>query len=71
MNGVINFRSRTSRYNFGGETFKATDRIRALEYGSMNNLFAGRAEVLGGGAGWDMLIGLSGRIADDYKTPIK
>lgn len=71
QNGVINFRSRTSRYNLGGETFKATARIRALEYGSVNNLFGGRAEVLGGGGGWDMLIGLSAKTASDYTTPIK
>lgn len=70
MNGVINFRSRTSNYNIGGETFKATARLRALEYGSVNNMFGGRAEILGGGAGFDVLIGFSGRTAQDYKTPI-
>lgn len=32
QNGVINFRSRTSTYNLGGQTFKATARIRALEW---------------------------------------
>ncbi|TLD97709.1 TonB-dependent receptor [Helicobacter jaachi] len=71
MTGVVNFRSRKSTYNIGGETFKATARIRALEYGSVNNLFSGRAEVLGGGNGWDMLIGFSGKSAEDYTTPIK
>ncbi|TLD97708.1 TonB-dependent receptor [Helicobacter jaachi] len=71
MTGVVNFRSRKSTYNIGGETFKATARIRALEYGSVNNLFGGRAEVLGGGNGWDMLIGFTGKTAGDYTTPIK
>ncbi|WP_238700282.1 TonB-dependent receptor plug domain-containing protein [Helicobacter jaachi] len=71
INGVINFRSRRSNYNIGGETFKATARIRALEYGSVNNLFGGRAEVLGGGNGWDMLIGFNAKTASDYTTPIK
>lgn len=37
----------------------------------MNNLFGGRAEVLGGGAGWDMLIGFSAKTASDYTTPIR
>lgn len=71
QNGVINFRSRTSHYNLQGESFKATARIRALEYGSVNNLFGGRLEVLGGGGGWDMLIGLSAKTASDYTTPLK
>lgn len=71
MNGVVNFRSRTSSYNTQSDTFAATARIRALEYGSVNNLFGGRAEVLGGGGGWDMLIGVSAKTAQDYTTPIK
>lgn len=71
MNGVVNFRSRTSLYNTQSDTFAATARIRALEYGSVNNLFGGRAEVLGGGGGWDMLIGVSAKTAQDYTTPIK
>ncbi|MCX2717907.1 TonB-dependent receptor [Helicobacter sp. MIT 21-1697] len=71
QNGVINFRSRTSTYNRAGQSFEATARIRALEYGSVNNLFSGRAEVLGGGGGWDMLIGFSAKSAGDYSTPIK
>lgn len=71
MNGVVNFRSRTSSYNTQSDTFAATARIRALEYGSVNSLFGGRAEVLGGGGGWDMLIGVSSKTAQDYTTPIK
>lgn len=71
MNGVVNFRSRTSSYNTQSDTFAATARIRALEYGSVNNLYGGRAEVLGGGRGWDMLIGVSSKTAQDYTTPIK
>lgn len=71
MNGVINFRSRKSTYNLDSDTFSATARIRALEYASVNNLFGGRLEVLGGGGGWDMLIGLGAKSAQDYTTPIK
>ena len=71
MNGVINFRSRRSNYNLGGETFKATARLRSLEYQSVNNGVAGRAEILGGGAGWDLLVGVSARNGGDYLTPIQ
>ncbi|MGX3098073.1 TonB-dependent receptor plug domain-containing protein [Helicobacter sp. 23-1046] len=71
MNGVINFRTRRSNYNIGGEEFSATARIRALEYQSVNNGFAGRAEILGGGNGWDVLIGASTRQGDDYTTPLQ
>lgn len=70
MNGVINLRSRISNYNINGDTFKATARIRALEYASVNNMFGGRLEVLGGGNGFDVLVGLSTKVAQDYVTPI-
>ncbi|WP_233712855.1 MULTISPECIES: TonB-dependent receptor [unclassified Helicobacter] len=71
MNGVINFRSRTSNYNLGSTSFKATAKIRALEYSSVNQGFRGRLELLGGGAGFDVLVGLSGSIAQNYTTPIQ
>lgn len=71
MNGVINFRSRRSNYNLGGESFKATVRLRSLEYQSVNNGVAGRAEILGGGGGWDLLVGVSARNGGDYLTPIQ
>lgn len=70
MNGVINFRSRTSTYNILGESFKSSARIRALEYGSVNHLLGGRFEVLGGGNGFDVLVGLSAKKAQDYATPL-
>lgn len=71
QNGVINFRSRKSTYNLDSDKFKATARMRALEYNSVNDSVAGRLEVLGGGGGWDMLVGLSGRHGIDYLTPVK
>ena len=71
INGLINFRSRVSNYNLGGENFSATARLRALEYNSVNNGVAGRAEILGGGKGFDLLIGASGRIGGDYLTPVQ
>ncbi|RDU54936.1 TonB-dependent receptor [Helicobacter sp. MIT 01-3238] len=71
INGLINFRSRKSNYNLGGKDFKATARLRSLEYQSVNNGVAGRAEILGGGGGWDLLVGASGRIGGDYLTPIQ
>ena len=71
MNGVVNFRSRTSNYNLGSNTFKATARIRSLEYNSVNNGIAGRAEILGGGKGSDLLIGASARNGGNYLTPVQ
>lgn len=71
MNGIVNFRSRKSNFNVGAETFSVTARVRALQVASVNNLLSSRVELLGGGAGWDVLLGISGRIADSYKTPLK
>lgn len=71
MNGVINFKSRRSTYNANGESFAMTARVRSLEYATVNQYFSGRLELLGGGKGWDVLVGIGARGAQDYKTPIK
>lgn len=68
INGVINFKSR--RYN--GDTnapFDLDAKIRALEFNSVNNGFGGRAEIIGGGDGWDILIGTHARKGNDFRTP--
>ncbi|MGX3098076.1 TonB-dependent receptor [Helicobacter sp. 23-1046] len=71
INGIVNFRTRRSNYNLQGESFKATARVRSLEYQSVNDGVAGRAEVLGGGGGWDLLIGANGRMGGDYTSPVQ
>lgn len=71
INGIVNFRTRRSNYNIDSETFKATARVRSLEYQSVNDGVAGRIEMLGGGGGWDILIGVNGRMGGDYTSPVK
>lgn len=68
MNGVINFKTRRYMGDVG-VPFKMQAKIRGLEYTSVNNGFGGRAEVLGGGDGWDILVGLTRRNAKDFRTP--
>lgn len=68
MNGVVNFKTRRYKGNIN-KPFTIDAKIRALEYSSVNNGIAGRTELLGGGDGWDLLIGLSGRKAENYYTP--
>ena len=68
MNGVVNIvtrRSETSLY----EPFAMSAHVRALDYNSGSNMYGGRAELVGGGAGFDVLIGAFARDADDYYTP--
>lgn len=68
MNGVINFKTRRYMGDVSAP-FKMQAKIRGLEYTSVNNGFGGRAEVLGGGDGWDILVGLTRRNAKDFRTP--
>ena len=68
MNGVINFKTRRWNGNVSAP-FTIDAKIRALEYNSVNNGITGRAELLGGGNGFDLLIGLSGRKGEDFMTP--
>ncbi len=68
MNGVINFKSR----HYTGDISKPFDmnfKFRSIEYSSVNNMFASRFEALGGGDGFDALIGVYTRNAGDYRTP--
>ncbi|EOZ2160496.1 TonB-dependent receptor [Campylobacter coli] len=68
INGVINFKTR--RYEGDvNQPFKMDAKIRALEFNSVNAGFGGRAELLGGGDGWDVLFGIHGRKGDDFRTP--
>ncbi len=68
MNGVINFKTRRWMGDVSAP-FKMDAKIRGVEVASVNNALGGRAEVLGGGDGWDVLVGLTGRKASDFRTP--
>lgn len=68
INGVINFKTR--RYTGDiSKPFSLDTRLRALEFSSVNKGTAGRIEVLGGGDGFDTLIGLHGRTGESFRTP--
>jgi hemoglobin/transferrin/lactoferrin receptor protein len=68
MNGVVNVITRRARVARDAP-FSLDAKIRGVEYNSVNHMHAGRAEVIGGGNGFDVLIGVNYRKADDYRTP--
>lgn len=68
MNGVVNVVTRRAKVDRNAP-FALDAKLRAVEYNSVNNLWATRAEVLGGGNGFDVLVGVNAREAGDYETP--
>ena len=68
MNGVVNVVTRRANVDRNAP-FALDAKLRAIEYNSVNNLWATRAEIIGGGNGFDILIGGNLRQADDYETP--
>ncbi|WP_036590342.1 TonB-dependent receptor [Oceanospirillum maris] len=69
MNGVINIVTRRSKSDSEQE-FKLSPKLRALQFESGSNMLGGRAELIGGGNGFDVLIGAHHREADDYESPL-
>lgn len=68
MAGLINVITRKAEGDVSGP-FKLSPRLRSLNYSSVNNLRGGRLELEGLGNGFDMLLGVSGKKADDYESP--
>lgn len=68
MAGVVNVITRRAEGDIAGP-FRLTPRLRALSYNGANDLFGGRLELQGLGSGVDLLLGISGRAADDYESP--
>lgn len=68
MTGVINIVTRRAKID-ADQPFSLTPTLRAAQWNSVNNLYGGRAELLGGGNGFDVMIGSSYQHADDYDTP--
>lgn len=66
--GVVNIITRRAHGEVEGP-FRLTPRLRALNYHSANDLYGGRVELQGVGRGFDMLLGVNGRRADDYESP--
>ena len=69
MSGVVNIVTRRSHVD-PNQDFGLNFKIRSVDYNSVNNLFATRGEIIGGGDGFDVLIGGHFRKGDDYQTPI-
>lgn len=68
MNGVVNVVTRRAKVA-ADQPFALDLKLRAVDYNSVNDLWAARAEVIGGGNGFDVLIGGHLRNANDYQTP--
>lgn len=68
MNGVVNVVTRRAKVA-ADAPFALALKLRAVDYNSVNDLWAARAELVGGGQGFDVLVGAHLREADDYKTP--
>lgn len=68
MNGVVNIVTRRARVDRNAP-FALDAKLRAIDYNSVNDLWATRAELIGGGNGFDILVGANLRQADDYETP--
>jgi hemoglobin/transferrin/lactoferrin receptor protein len=68
MTGVINIITRKSMVD-SSQPFSLTPKIRAAEWNSNGQMFGGRAELIGGGNGFDVLFGVHQREAGDYTSP--
>ena len=68
MGGLINVITRKAEGDVSGP-FELMPRLRALNYSSANNLRGGRLELEGLGNGFDMLLGLAWKKADDCESP--
>lgn len=69
MAGVVNIVTRRAKVE-RDQPFSLKPKIRAVEWNSVNNMVGGRAELLGGGKGFDVMLGINHRDAGDYSTPI-
>lgn len=69
MNGVVNIVTRRAKVD-ADQPFALKPRLRSLEWNSVNNMVGGRVEVLGGGNGFDVMLGVNHRDGDDYSTPL-
>ena len=68
MAGMVNVVTRKPRPNFDDEFSFGLSSL-GVAYETVNDLFATRLEAEGGGKGFDLRIGVSGRKAGDYETP--
>jgi len=69
MNGVVNVVTRRARVD-PNQAFTLKPTLRSFEMNSVNDMVGGRAELIGGGNGFDVLVGAHAREAGDYRTPL-
>jgi hemoglobin/transferrin/lactoferrin receptor protein len=66
--GVINVTTKRAEGDVMAP-FKLTNSLVDMEYQSVNNGYAGRLQLAGAGDGFDVLLGLNARNAEDYESP--
>jgi hemoglobin/transferrin/lactoferrin receptor protein len=69
MNGVVNIVTRRAKVD-PAQDFSLTPKLRAAEWSSDSNMYGVRGELVGGGNGFDVLVGVNKRTANDYDTPV-
>ncbi|RZT30798.1 TonB-dependent receptor [Cupriavidus agavae] len=69
MAGVVNIVTRRAKVD-PDQPFTLRPKLRALEWNSVNDMVGGRVELLGGGNGFDVMLGVNHRQGGDYATPI-
>lgn len=69
MSGVVNIITRRAHVE-DGQDFSLAPKLRAAEWSSNGNMYGVRGELVGGGNGFDVLIGLNQRTANDYDSPL-
>lgn len=69
MNGVVNIVTRRAKVDVN-KPFELSASVKAVDINSVNSMFGTRAELVGGGNGFDLLVGANFRTADDYRTPL-
>lgn len=69
MSGVINIVTRRANID-NAQDFSLVPKLRAVEWSSNADMYGLRGELVGGGNGFDMLVGVGQRTANDYKSPI-
>jgi len=68
MAGMVNVITRKAQGDVN-QSFRLQPRLRSLDYSSASNLRSGTIELEGVGNGLDMLLGVSGKKTDDYRSP--
>jgi hemoglobin/transferrin/lactoferrin receptor protein len=69
MSGVVNIITRRANVE-KGQDFSLAPRLRAAEWSSNGDMYGLRGELVGGGNGFDVLVGVNQRTANDYDSPL-